>query len=1468
MALPVRWERNVDQSRGHLVFHKCDDVLRAGFKNIDGLPFKFNKAKICRDCDCIKLRQASHPRISRLRLKRDNFGLIVDLKEFKVPAILPYTKRGTTAFTARWTAMMVMEPGDTVFPAITAARGGDVIDKIIAKARNIVTKTGRRLQYIRMTDAEGTGDRLREFCDEMGADAQEGPTGEPWAVAKAEALIKTIMQDAEVALLPAVPAEFKSFAVLDKAMKHNLLTARGEAASRWEISFGERPQGQRLLPLFCAVNYIESRKRDRRRKSESQVTSGAAMYLGWDLHASTWGRVVLLWDILAGRVVSVSFESCMFYPETKLYNVLGARGTDPHPDREQLRRLQDEDGKEQDDDSREDLTETALEHKDDQRREDALRIGGGEQDGDSTEEGHVDGQHGSTTRPTASREVEQQTTAPSPSTPNPTSGTRPTPRSERAAVRDRLHCQLRHEAKSEEDNGRERRLPEKVDRDDTPVAAGGGQSEELDSAGPPVEDGGESTPATATAAGDRPRRERRQPDRFVATAEQDLHRRAFMADLNEEEAAVLQQAALDAATAEVNVLDLGSGTGAFRRAFQALGYNVLSIDKDREAEADLYVDLLEFDLTLIAIMFHVIVITLPCHTYSFGQHKHRRRSTAIPNTKAAGVADYLTARVLNAVAHFKAINPDLKIIWESPVSWMQHNPTMQLAQRHLGLRKQLVLYCQYAMDYKKPTHFFTNLEAWQPRPACCRHGAHHRGRQTYKPAKEFAANPPELTNEIARVVQAEHEGSNLHRPDRHHAMVARVVENVADTDSIRARQGAGDATADLGEPNDGFVRGPLAGDGGAVSRDERRGFIQTALPTEGPEDSNIVLTAFDYMTAHAGNVADMEEGAERLHERLDSAERRHAQPLHVASDATEGEADDGFLSFDPKYGVPGDGEEKTILTKKEAAAIPEAVEAGLAEMRGLHAMKVFDAGTDNEGFTQEHIEATGGHILFSWMIHSRKPSGRYKGRYTLRGDQLPPKVTANDKTTSATVTPTSVNLLHTIAAAKGLDIYSADVVQAYLNGQFAEELKIFTFIPHEYAAAVPYAGRYVRVRGSLYGAPHSGRIWQILATGVLKQSGFVAHVKDTCFFRREIDHKLLRDAGYQLVDKQTKTYVRREGEEVHRVRLSEITYLLLCLYVDDLRAISPHRAITLAALKPFLERFKHKERELSSPFLGTETTALPDGSIIRHYASSIKRAAAKFNTGGRRRYSPYVDPRVATTKATEEEHESAKKYKYRELAGVLLWYACGLRYDILCAVVTMCQFASCWSTEQYFALMDILCYLETTAFYGPKYDRDAPIKLEIFMDAAYNNGLNGRTIGGYVALLGGAIISAATKIFKRPLVSTFEAEVYAAHAGILASMFLRDLLEFAGFPQGPIPLKIDNQAALRFVSDQPKINARNSHIETRFWLAHYHVMQNNLQPEYIESDKNVSDGVSKILRKEKTVLFWRLGNMANAMQFA
>ena len=147
------------------------------------------------------------------------------------------------------------------------------------------------------------------------------------------------------------------------------------------------------------------------------------------------------------------------------------------------------------------------------------------------------------------------------------------------------------------------------------------------------------------------------------------------------------------------LLELFSGTGSVGAVAKELGYVVISLDRDMEA--NIKIDIMNWDYTFFEPKaFDVIWASPPCTEY-------RRCKTRAPRDIEG--ANEIVQRTLDILEYFE------------PKYWMIENPQTGLLKDQLcmwGIPFKDVDYCKYGLPYRKRTRIWNNVFSWEPKPLC------------------------------------------------------------------------------------------------------------------------------------------------------------------------------------------------------------------------------------------------------------------------------------------------------------------------------------------------------------------------------------------------------------------------------------------------------------------------------------------------------------------------------------------------------------------------------------------------------------------------------------------------------------------------------------------------------------------------------------------------------------------------------
>ena len=200
----------------------------------------------------------------------------------------------------------------------------------------------------------------------------------------------------------------------------------------------------------------------------------------------------------------------------------------------------------------------------------------------------------------------------------------------------------------------------------------------------------------------------------------------------------------------MRLLELFSGTKSIGRAFEALGWEVTSLDSDPQSDPSICEDILQWDYSVFQPGHFDFVWASPvCTEFSRAMSRRARRLEE---------GDSLVLRTIEIIGHLR------------PRYWAIENPQSGLLKTR-SYMKDLpfddVTYCQYGYRYRKATRIWNNLP-WHPsRPVCCKkqrceafRGSRHLETAQRRGGKERIGQnrdqlysiPPRLCEEIAESI--------------------------------------------------------------------------------------------------------------------------------------------------------------------------------------------------------------------------------------------------------------------------------------------------------------------------------------------------------------------------------------------------------------------------------------------------------------------------------------------------------------------------------------------------------------------------------------------------------------------------------------------------------------------------------------------------------------------------------------------
>jgi hypothetical protein len=487
-----------------------------------------------------------------------------------------------------------------------------------------------------------------------------------------------------------------------------------------------------------------------------------------------------------------------------------------------------------------------------------------------------------------------------------------------------------------------------------------------------------------------------------------------------------------------------------------------------------------------------------------------------------------------------------------------------------------------------------------------------------------------------------------------------------------------------------------------------------------------------------------------------------------------------------------------------------------------------------------HTRVLGGRWHFAYKYDEYGAIIRYKARYVAQGYKQIYNVDYTDTYSPVTVS-TSIRAVLALAAHFDWPIQQFDVRTAFLNGKLEET--IYIELPEGYKT--PSSGNTVaHLKKGLYGLKQAGRAWNRTLDEELRKIGFVRCDSDPCVYVKNVDAK---------------------------------STVILAIHVDDglgigsdnktldmeLNNIARIFEITRSPAKFFLGM--GIERDWDRRTISLTQTAYNQLIYAKFCPSKGKPVKTPLETGLHLQKLP--------EKSAEVQH-TRDGIAYQSVTGSLNYAAISTRPDISYAVGVLSRFNAHPGPEHWRALDRVVRYVGATAEKGIVFNGKKPWEPVAFSDADWADDRDERksTTGLTVTMCGGAV-SWSSKRQQTPASSTQDAEYQSLNAASAEVAWLRSLLREIGISQTnstrlmvnqensaianilhglsiPTTIHCDNQAAIS-LTDGETHHRRAKHIDLHHHVVRHRVSAGIVRPEYIRTDDQHADILTKPLSYEK-----------------
>jgi hypothetical protein len=415
-----------------------------------------------------------------------------------------------------------------------------------------------------------------------------------------------------------------------------------------------------------------------------------------------------------------------------------------------------------------------------------------------------------------------------------------------------------------------------------------------------------------------------------------------------------------------------------------------------------------------------------------------------------------------------------------------------------------------------------------------------------------------------------------------------------------------------------------------------------------------------------------------------------------------------------------------------------------------------------------------------------------------------------DETFAPVARYTSIRTIIAIAAEMGWRIHQMDVKTAFLNGFIEEEVYI------EQPQGFEVSDRETHMcllRKALYGLKQAPRAWY-----------------------SRIDTYLLQ-MGFEKSDADPNLYFIIRGEDT----------LILILYVDDLFITRAEDLIVDCKLG-LASEFEMSDIGLMHYFLGMEVWQ-EEGHIFLGQGKYAVDILSRFQMEDCR---PMSTPMITNwKKLSASDSQLVDATVYRQLIGSLM-YLVNTRPDICFFVNTLSQYMVESRSVHMVGAKHVLRYVAGTVDFGLDYVRGDGVSLVGYTDSDWAGcAADRKSTSGCCFSLGSGLVSWFSRKQKSVALGSAEAEYMAANQAIWLRKMLVGLF---GQEMAPTVIHCDNQSCIK-LSENPVFHDRSKHIEIRYHFIRDWVQRGAVQLQYISTDEQVADILTKALPRDKHVFF-------------
>ncbi len=306
------------------------------------------------------------------------------------------------------------------------------------------------------------------------------------------------------------------------------------------------------------------------------------------------------------------------------------------------------------------------------------------------------------------------------------------------------------------------------------------------------------------------------------------------------------------------------------------------------------------------------------------------------------------------------------------------------------------------------------------------------------------------------------------------------------------------------------------------------------------------------------------------------------------------------------------------------------------------------------------------------------------------------------------------------------------------------------------------------------------------------------------------------------------------------------------LYVDDMLFVGDKKEIEIE-INTIKKIFELRVVRDVKDFIGCEMI-VQDTKVILHQSKLIVKFLDEFKSeiaDMKWKETPMSAKVIRPNEDSDDLLDTSKQTRYQSGVGTLLYIIKHSRPDLSNAVRELSKAMDQADESCYKLMLSVINHLKFTQCLGVELKQSTTLvwNLNCFSDSDFAGDIeNRKSISGFIIYLNDNLISWSSK--QQPIVTTSstEAEYVSLSDMVKEILFIKGIIKFMGIEvKTPIKINVDNKGAI-FISENPTVK-RTKHIDTRYHFIRQYVKDNIVEIEFIQSDKNKSDIMTKNFSK-------------------